>query len=238
MENGSSSETLDSAKSSVRKEKILETVTAVLLGVTTLLSAWAAWVGSLHGGHEQIHFTESNNTASSAVALYNDATQLVVQDAAIWSSIQNYTLDAQAAAAEGDDAKLQIATVKLQTLEGVCSPEFKTAIDWARETGKSPFEMEGYAKSYYEEAAAILQKSQDFLEEGKQDNLNSHRFGLVTVIYSLVLFLLGIAGTFKRSPNRIAIMGAAVVLLVVGFTFMISIPMPEGFNLFNFFGVE
>ena len=30
-----------------RREKILETTTAVLLGITTLLSAWATWVGSL-----------------------------------------------------------------------------------------------------------------------------------------------------------------------------------------------
>lgn len=30
--------------------KRLETVVAVLLGITTLLSAWASWIGHLHGG--------------------------------------------------------------------------------------------------------------------------------------------------------------------------------------------
>ena len=221
-----------------RREKILETTTAVLLGITTLLSAWAAWVGSLHAGHEQIHFTESNNTASRAVALYNDATQLVVQDISVWSSIQNYYLDAQTAAKEGNDAEIQAANAKLEALNNLCSDELKTAIDWALKTGKTPFEMEGYSDSYYKEPAAKLQESRDILETGKQDNLNSHRFGLVSVIYALVLFLLGIAGTFKRSPNRIIIMGAAVVLLAVGFIFMLSIPMPEGFNIFHFLGTE
>ena len=126
---------------------------------------------------------------------------------------------------------------QIEALEEKCSPELKEAIAWALLTGKSPFEMEGYANSYYEDAANLLKESQDILETGKQDNLNHERFGLVAVIYALVLFLLGIAGTFKRSPNRMIIMGTAIVLLVFGFVFMISIPMPEGFNMFTFLNV-
>lgn len=226
------------AKKEARKERVLETVTAILLGITTLLSAWATWVGSVHTGHELIHFTESNHTASNATALYTDATQMVVQDSAIWSSIQNYYLDAEAALAEGDEQKRKVAMAKIEALEEKCSPELKEAIAWALLTGKSPFEMEGYANSYYEDAANLLKESQDILETGKQDNLNHERFGLVAVIYALVLFLLGIAGTFKRSPNRMIIMGTAVVLLVLGFVFMVSIPMPEGFNILDFLNVQ
>ena len=221
-----------------RKERVVETLTAVLLGITTLLSAWATWVGSLHTGHEMIHFTESNHAASSATALYNDATQMIVLDAAIWSSIQDYAFDADAAKKEGDDLKFQIATAKKEALEEKCSPELKAAIEWALETGKSPFEMEGYAESYYDEAKALMQESQDILTTGKQDNLNHERFGLVAVMYALVLFLLGIAGTFKRLPNRMVILGTAVVLLAVGFIFMLSIPMPEGFDFLDYLGVK
>ena len=162
---------------------------------------------------------------------------MVVQDSAIWSSIQNYYLDAEAALAEGDEQKHKVAMAKIEALEEKCSPELKEAIAWALLTGKSPFEMEGYANSYYEDATNLLKESQDILETGKQDNLNHERFGLVAVIYALVLFLLGIAGTFKRSPNRMIIMGTAIVLLVFGFVFMISIPMPEGFNMFTFLNV-
>ena len=226
------------AESDIRKERVVETLTAVLLGITTLLSAWATWVGSLHTGHEMIHFTESNHAASSATALYNDATQMIVLDAAIWSSIQDYAFDADAAKKEGDDLKFQIATAKKEALEEQCTPELKAAIKWALETGKSPFEMEGYAESYYDEAKALMQESQDILSTGKQDNLNHERFGLVAVMYALVLFLLGIAGTFKRLPNRMVILGTAVVLLAVGFIFMLSIPMPEGFDFLDYLGVK
>ncbi len=124
----------------------------------------------------------------------------------------------------------------IEALQEKCTPELKAAIDWALEAGKSPFEKEGYAKSYYKESEELLKKSKDILATGKQDNLNSDRYGLVTVIYSLVLFLLGIAGTFKHSPNRIGIVSTAVLMLVIGSILMFSIPMPAGFDLFHFLG--
>ena len=238
MENGGSGEVFDSVKGHARKERVLDTVTAVLLGAAALLMAWSTWMGSLHEGHEQIHFTESNNTAASAIAMYSDATQMVVQDVSIWSSIQNYVFDAEAAVEEGDELKLEIAQAKVDALEKMCSPELLAAIEWALETGKSPFEMEGYSDSYYEEAKALAKEAQDILAAGRQDNVNSDRFGLATVMYSLVLFLLGIAGTFKRSQSRRMVVGTAVVLMVVAFVFMLSIPMPEGFSLFTYLGVS
>ena len=222
------------AKRAERREKMLEIVRAVLLAITTLLTAWATWIGSLHTGLQDTHFTESNNTMSSAIAMYTDATQMVVQDAEIWASIQNYSLDEKAAIEAGDNAGAQAARAKIEALQGICSPALKAAIDWALQTGKTPFEKEGYAESYYKEAKDLVKEAQDTLSTGKQDNLNSDRYGLVSVIYALVLFLLGISGTFKHSPNRIGIMVTAVVLLVAGLALMFSIPMPAGFDLLHF----
>ena len=224
----------EKAKRTERREKILEIVRAVLLAITTLLTAWATWIGSLHTGLQETHFTESNNTMSSAIALYTDATQMVIVDAQIWASIQSYSFDEKAAIDAGDNVRAQAARAKIEALQSVCSPELKAAIDWALQTGKTPFEKEDYANSYYKEAKDLITKAQDILNTGKQDNLNSDRYGLVSVVYALVLFLLGISGTFKHSPNRIGIMVTAIVLLVAGMVLMFSIPMPEGFDLLHF----
>ena len=222
------------ARNAARREKILEIVRAVLLAITTLLTAWATWIGSLHTGLQETHFTESNNTMSSAIAMYTDASQMVVQDAEVWASIQNYALDEKAAREEGDETRAQVARAKIEALQEMCSPELKTAIDWALQTGKSPFEKEGYAESYYKDAKDLVKEAQDILATGKQDNLNSDRYGLVSVVYALVLFLLGITGTFKHNPNRIGIMATAVLLLAIGLVLMFSIPMPAGFDLLHF----
>lgn len=67
-------------KKSILTPKRLETIVAILLGVTTLLSAWAAWIAHLHGGIQSINFTESNNMSSQGSAEYNLGMQMYLAD--------------------------------------------------------------------------------------------------------------------------------------------------------------
>ncbi|MCR5583540.1 MAG: hypothetical protein K6F70_08075 [Eggerthellaceae bacterium] len=46
---------------------------------------------------------------SRAMALYNSASEFVVQDATAWASLQDYALDADAARAAGDSLALDAA---------------------------------------------------------------------------------------------------------------------------------
>ena len=91
--------------------------------------------------------------------------------------------------------------------------------------------MEGYVDSYYEDAQAVLDEAEEYLAQGQEDNANGDRFGLVTVIFSLVLFLLGIVGIFKNLPNRKIVFLVSVVFLLVAFIYMLTIPLPKGFTL-------
>ena len=95
--------------------------------------------------------------------------------------------------------------------------------------------MEGYVDGYFADANAVLEEADGLLEQGKTDNANGDAYGLVTVIYSLVLFLLGIVGIFKKIPNRVVILVFAGICLVLATVYMITIPMPTGFNLMSFF---
>ena len=47
-------------KKSFFTPKRVETIVAILLGVTTLLSAWTALIGSLHGGIQSIWMEDNN----------------------------------------------------------------------------------------------------------------------------------------------------------------------------------
>lgn len=230
-----SKETLD-PKAKARKEAILEVVVAILLGVTVSLTAWATWISALHTGNQETHFTESNNLASSGTALYNEASEMLMQEIMVWNSIQNYVLDADLAMKEGESRKVKVIEDKVKALRENCSDEFADAVRWALKNDKSPFEKKGYIKNYYKEAKEYLKKSQDLLEEGKTDNKNGDAFGLVSVIFSIVLFLLGMVGLFKRLPNRMFVLGVAVVFLIFGFIFMLTIPMPTGFSFSKYLG--
>ena len=217
-------------------ESKLELIIAILLGVTAILTAWASWIGSLHGGNQSTNYTKSNNLSAMGNSMYNEAAQNYMQDVIIWNTINDYIFDRDLAEANGKKKDADLIDEKINLLiEDSCSEEFAEAIDWAFEEGKSPFEKEGYVDSYYQEALDTIDEADSLLEQGKQDNANGDAYGLVSVLYSVVLFMLGIVGIFKKLPNRMVVMIVSAVLLVLATIYMITIPLPTNFSLLSFF---
>ena len=212
----------------------LETLIAIFLGVTAVLTAWATWIGSLHGGNQATNYTTSNNISAEGNSMWNEASQQYMQDLMVWNSIVDYMTEVEIAEMEGNQEKADLINEKIQTLiYDSCSDEFADAIEWAlnQEEWASPFDKEGYMDSYYAEAQAVLDEAEEYLAQGQEDNSNGDRFGLVQVIYSLVLFLLGIIGIFKNLPNRKIVFLVSVVFLLAGLIYMFTIPLPQGFSL-------
>ena len=53
MENENEKKTADTAvKKKPDMDKLTELIIVIMLGVTALLTAWASWIGSLHGGNQ------------------------------------------------------------------------------------------------------------------------------------------------------------------------------------------
>ena len=217
--------------------KRIETIVAILLGITTLLSAWAAWIGHLHGGLQSIHFTESNNTASHGTAEYNLGMQAYLADYMVWNTAKDYYYELEEAKIDGNQAKIDLIIEKIKSFEEQnASDILKEGVKWMEENNEdNPFKMPGMAEKYFETANSTVEESERLLEEGKHDNTKGDSYQLVTILYSLTLFLLGIVGTFKNMPNRITVLAIAVVCLVLAFIYMCTIPLPTGFAKMNFF---
>ena len=212
-------------KKSFWTENKVEIVTAILLGMTALLTAWATWIGSLHGGIQAINFTKSNNTASEAGTAYDYELQSFISDVMAWNKIVDYSFEAAIAEADGNQKKADLIREKLQI--------------WMKENdAESPFDMPGITDKYFEEAKGMFDEAHDLLKEGQNDNARGDAYNLVTVLFSIVLFLLGVVGIFKRLPNRVAILSIAVVILAGATIYMLTIPLPTGFNLFSFIGLK
>lgn len=217
--------------------KRVETIVAVLLGITTLLSAWASWIGHLHGGIQSINFTKSNNTASKSTAGYNLGMQAYLADYISWNTLRDYNYELEAAKADGDKKKTKIIEEKIKEFKKQSISEILAeGIKWMEKNKEDdPFKMPGIVDKYFETAKETFDESRNLLEEGMRDNTKGDSYMLVTVIYSLTLFLLGIVGTFKNMPNRIAVMFIAVAFLIFAVIYMSTIPMPTGFDKMNFF---
>ncbi|GHU39651.1 hypothetical protein FACS1894105_14410 [Clostridia bacterium] len=229
-------------KSKISRDAVLELLVVILLGVTALLTAWASWIGSLHGGNQSTNYTQSNNFASEGNSEYNAGIQSLMTDMMLYNEINNLMIDLHFAENRGDDEEADKIQWKIDELiAGNMSEEFSAAFDWAMEETEargesvSPFEMEGFSESYFNAANDLLAQSEEALEQGKKDNSNGDAFGLVTVVYSVVLFLLGITGTFKSAKNKTALVAISALAFIVITVYMFTIPMPTDFSIMNFF---
>ena len=228
-------------KKEIFNDKKLRVLVAIFLGITTFLVAWAGWIGALHGGIQAINFTKSNNLAARGNAEYNVAAQIYLSDLFAWNTIFNLQLDMETAKENGNKEEAKLIETKIQKIiNESCSPKLIEAIDKTgiQEGTTSPFQDEDFVNSYFEEAKEILDESQKVMEEGKEDNLRGDSYKLVTVMYSLVLFLLGIVGIYKDFQSRKMLFIFSVVILIFTIIYMLTIPMPTGFNITNFFNFK
>lgn len=226
-------------KKQLFSESTIEMLVAILLGITALLTAWASWIGSLHGGNQATNYTKSNNLASEGNAEYNAAFQDYLSDMMTWNTLMEYSFEQEIAEAEGDSIKASLIEEKINSyvdLNG--SPILIDAVGQMTDDMRSPFEVEGTVDRYYENANALLEESQELLEQGQRDNANGDAYNLVNVIYSVVLFMLGIVGIFKKLPCRTVVLFIAAAGLIVATIYMFTIPMPTGFNFGSFFAAK
>ncbi len=224
-------------KKPIFTEKRVERLVAILLGITTLLSAWASWIGHLHGGLQSINFTNSNNVSSQATASFNVCMQAYMADCLAWNTVNDYYIDLEEAKETGNQTRVDTLTKKIDKFKKNNTSVFLAeGIQWMEENdADNPFDMPGLTEKYFATALDALKESQNLLEEGKRDNSKGDACLLVTVIYSLTLFMLGIIGTLKDMPNRITLILISVVCLIFAFIYMCIIPLPTGFNQMNFF---
>ena len=60
-------------KKKASTEEILEVVIAIFLGITAVLTAWASWIGALHGGNQATSYTTSNNLSAEGNSMPSSA---------------------------------------------------------------------------------------------------------------------------------------------------------------------
>ena len=235
-------------------EKQLEIIIAVFLSITALLTAWSTWVSALHGSNQASNYAASNNMQTEGNAEWNEATQSLIQDMLLWNDISE--LQVVYLYYDEDYEEKELAAYQLyfrcqenlsaQMAEKV-SWDFNAASEyddvteyipvWLDQEGAmtSPFSDADYVNSYYTEAQAKLDEADELLTLGNDDNANSDKYGLATVFFSVVLFLLGIAGTFKNLPNRKAVALIGIIIMVLGIIYMFCVPLPRGFSFGNYF---
>ena len=241
----------DCAEEKVVKEKksLMEPIIAVMLAITALLTAWASYIDSLYTGTQADNLTVSGILASEGNAIYNEMAQKQMQDALTCNELNSLRMEI---GFFGEDSEFgALALLKYNDLRSSLNGELLDAFMWAESESDtyglrvSPFDytyvngdgdtvvfVEDY---YYKDANALIRLSEAVLNEGRDANDAADRYGLVTVCYSLVLFLLGISGTFTAKRPQLGVVIIACVIFVAVTAFMLTIPLPADFSMADMF---
>ncbi len=238
-------------------EKRVELIIVIMLGITAVFTAWASWVGSLHEGNQATNYAEANNLAAEGNSEYNAGVQRMNQDMILWNDVSDLQIEILFAQDSGDEDQLAKSAYKLFfKLDDNLSDDMASVLGWdfnytsddpeeivlawmdKEEALVSPFTEEAFVASYFTAANDLLAESQQMMLTGQEDNKNGDAFGLVTVIYGVVLFLLGIAGSFKNKKNTYFIVAVSFISFIIATIYMISLPVPDGFGIMSFFAAS
>lgn len=212
---------------SARFDKVFELVIAILLGITAVITAWAAWQGSLYDSTQAKYYTLGNATLADGNSRWNEASQNLAQDMSLWNQISALQVDLDYAEYRGDTDTAEAAQYKLDMLMYSVSDELTAAIEWAnaQENYATPFEMDGFIDTYYADASSVMDEGYAQIEQGNEANNWADKLGLVSVILAVVLFMLGIVGVFQNKRTRLIIASVSVAALIFGVVIMLQVPI-------------
>jgi hypothetical protein len=189
------------------RSKRLEIWIAALLGVVAVITAFATYKAVLEDGDTLANFNEGVRINDDATAQDTEGTQQYTTDQAIYLEFIKSEV-----AGESDVAKY--------FRETLFSPELEESYTWVEEGGDdavSPFQEDSpYTRPEWAKAEELRKQTDAKFAEAAKHDEDGDKYVLATVILSISLFLLGIAGVNRQYRVQLALSAVASVVLVAG----------------------
>ena len=184
MENENEKKTADTA---VRKkpdmDKLTELIIVIMLGVTALLTAWASWIGSLHGGNQATNYATSNNLASEGNSEYNAGVQQMNQDMILWNDISSLQIEIVFAQNNNNEAELaKLCNQLFYKMAENVSETMAAKIDW-NTADNSSSDPQATILAWLEKENSM---SSPFFDEIRRMTSSLSPFSMISVCTSVV----------------------------------------------------
>ena len=202
-------DTPERAARQARLERWLEIISAVLLSLATVASAWCAYQSAGWNGVQAVSFSAANGARTESVRMSNTALQLTSIDVSMF---------VQFAAAYSEDNQFLV-----EFLYQRFRPEMKPALDaWIAtqplknpDAPSSPFAMEEYKSAAQDESDRLLAEAEQKLKEADQANQQSDSYILLTVMFASVLFFGGVSTKFEAFRIRAGLIAFAAIVFAL-----------------------
>lgn len=196
-----------------------EVLSATILGLAMLGSAWSAYQSGLWGGIQDFRIAEAHVIGRQAAGKTVFANQLRGIDVVLF---ERYV----SALSENNQ---QLAQFLFQRFR----PEFKIAAEaWLTtkplknpSAPRTPFVMKEYSLAVENEMRLLRDEEEKKFVEARQANEISDKYLLLTVFFSVVLFLGGITAAFEKRLVRLSLVVLSATLLIVAAAAMAFLPL-------------
>ena len=215
------------------------TLVAIMLAICALTTAWATWIGDLHASDQDSNYAKAERLDTEANASYNLNSQLYVAIFNLWTHVYEVNSEIKALESAGDTQGANAKREQMNAYIETNCPNYqniKSAIYTALEKGGSATPFDEYPQaSFFADSEKLSQEATEAREDGNRCNLANDSYGLVSVLYSLCLFLFGMVGFYKQRLPRRIVFSVGVFVFVIATAYMISLPLPDNFDFANYF---
>ncbi|MBX7132803.1 MAG: hypothetical protein K1X67_09025 [Fimbriimonadaceae bacterium] len=207
---------------------VLEVLLAIVLGLSTVGAAYAAYQASRYDGNALAAYSESLAKTNDTNAAELRAAQRLTMDMLGFNQFKALQLATAQAKTPADQQTVYAISVVFQ--EESFSGTFAKAVQWSEDEYEkkkqvvSPADYEPYVKELEAPALAIRKERESALDDARSFGDLGDQFTLMTVLFTIVLFFTGIAAVFKRDPVKITLLVAASVLLVATAARLFTLP--------------
>jgi hypothetical protein len=206
-------------RTDTRRDFLIELVSACLLALATMGTAWSSYQSNSWGGAQANAFASANSARSASVREATIAGQLAQADLAALIEWLN-------AAANGERERQAFYEQRFRD-------EFRLAFDvWLAtdplsnpDAPATPFLMAEYELAAAQRSEELSDRADTFTAEARGANQTSNQYVLFAVLFASVLFFAGICTKFPTVRLRIAVLGIGVTLFLLSIAWLATMPV-------------
>ena len=198
--------------------RLLEILAVLLLGITTIGTAWCGYQASQWNGVQGDLSRESSDERVEGGRLFGLASQRIAYDA---STVAQYAV----AAAAGDERLLQFYR------DTLVRPDFRPLLDrWEQEvrsggTPTSLFQDTAYLDQQFGEYRAATERAERATVASQQAGATADAYVVTTILLTVGLFFAGITSSFRWRPARVLLLVGALGTIAVAAARLAELPV-------------
>ena len=200
------------------RDRILEIIAVLILGITTLGTAWCGFEASQWNGRNADLAREASDQHVEAARLFGVATQKVGYDATM---VAQYAL----AKSEGKEGLLQFYRTTL------IRPDFLPVLDrWEAEiaAGQTPTPLlddADYLGDQLADYQKVVAAGEQLTSDSQVAGDNASKYVGMTILLAAALFFAGVTSSFKYRPAKVLLIAAALVTMAYAASRLSALPV-------------